>query len=313
MCNLFGKNYKFGYNISMMYDVVIVGGGPAGLSAGIFTCRAGLNTILLEGKFIGGQTALSYEIANYPGFEKISGMELTENMLKQAEGVGLNIEYENVISVKANKTCFSIKTKSKIYKAKKVILACGSVAKKLGLENQDRFIGKGISYCASCDGGFFKNKTVAVVGGGNSAVEYVNYLSRIAKKIYLIVRKDCLKAGDYEQEKLSKLKNVKILFNTNITKLYGDEVLTGVQINTNNKTSKLKIDGLFVAIGYKPELSFLNIEVEKDSFGYIIVDKNQQTSVKNLYACGDIVSKDFKQVISACSDGARAGNSCIGG
>ena len=296
----------------MIYDVAIIGGGPAGLTAGIFTCRAGLNTILLEGKFVGGQASISYEISNYPGFENISGMDLSEKMFNHASNLGLNFCYETVIKLTKNKTYFSIKTSAQLIKAKKVIIACGSVVKKLELENEKKLTGKGISYCASCDGGFFKNKIVAVVGGGNSAVEYVNYLSRISKKIYLIVRKDCLKAGKQEEEKIKKLKNVKILFNSQISKIKGDEVLSGVTIKTKEGNKNLALDGLFVAIGYKPELSFLKIEVEKDQAGYIKVDENQKTSVENLYACGDIVSKNFKQVITACADGARAGNSCIG-
>ena len=296
-----------------MYDVVIIGAGPAGLSAGIFTTRAGLKTICFEKLAVGGQAALSYEIANYPGFINISGFELSNKMKEHAEANGLEIEYANVSKLTQKKNVFEIETRDNVYKAKKVIIANGCKVRKLGLKNEEKLTGRGVSYCASCDGGFFKNKVVAVVGGGNTAMENVNYLANIAKKVYLINRSENFRAGEVELERVKKLKNVEIITSAMVEEINGEQQLEKVVIKHNEGCNELKIDGLFIAIGYEPDLSFLNVSVELDGAGYIVVDKNQETSVKNIYACGDTTSKHFKQVISACAEGAVAGNSCVGG
>lgn len=296
----------------MIYDVAIIGAGPAGLSAGIFTTRAGLKTICFEKLAIGGQAALSYEIANYPGFVIISGFDLTNKMKEQAEANGLEIKYANVSKLTQKKNVFEIETRDNIYKAKKIIIANGCKVRKLGIKNEEMLTGRGVSYCASCDGGFFKNKVVAVVGGGNTAMENVNYLANIAKKVYVINRSEKFRAGETELEKIKKHKNVEIVTSATVEEIVGKQQLEKVVIKQNEKHKDLKIDGLFIAIGYEPDLSFLNISLELDGAGYIVVDKNQETSVKNVYACGDTTSKHFKQVVSACAEGATAGNSCVG-
>ncbi len=295
----------------MKFDVAVIGGGPAGLSASIFTTRAGLKTICFEKLAIGGQAALSYDIANYPAFNSISGFDLTQKMFEQAKQNGTEFVFGDVEKVKKLKTGFSIKTKKEIYQAKKLIIACGTKARQLGL-NEEKYIGRGISYCASCDGGFFKNKNVAIVGGGDSAFEYVEYLSRIAKSVTILNRSEKFKANTLRVENAKKLKNVKILTNSKVESLIGDKFLTGIQIKHDNKNKELLIDGLFVAIGHIPNLNFLNFEIKLDKNGYVVVDKEMRTSEKNVFACGDIVSKHFKQVLTACADGAIAGNSCIG-
>lgn len=292
----------------MKFDVAVIGGGPAGLSAGIFTTRAGLNTICFEKLAVGGQAVLSYNIENYPAFKSIDGYELTQKMFKQAKECGVQFVFGDVVSVKKTKTGFSIKTKTETYSCKKLIIASGTVARKLG-HNEEKFIGKGVSYCASCDGNFFKNKEVAVVGGGDSAFSYLEYLSRIAKKVYLLNRSDKFKAHNFRVENAKKLKNVKILKNTEIVKLLGKDVVSGVELNTGET---LNVEGVFVAIGHVPNLNFLDFELKLDNHGYIIVDNDMKTSENNVFACGDIVSKHFKQVITACADGATAGNSCVG-
>lgn len=297
----------------MIYDVAIVGAGPAGLTAGIFTCNAGLNSICFEKLAYGGQVALTHEIINYPAFDNISGFELANKIKNHAEHSGLKIEYQTVKKINKLKTCFSIQTTDGVFKSKKVIIATGSKAKSLGLNNEKYFLGKGVSYCASCDGAFYKNKIVAVVGGGDSACEYVNYLSNIAKKVYLIFRSNNFRAGEFKLNKLKNLKNVEVLAQTCVTSLIGEDVLTGVEIETNKKKRLLDVDGLFVAVGHAPDLDFLNFEINLDNSDFIIVDENQKTSVENLFACGDITSKNFKQIITACADGARAGNSCVKG
>lgn len=294
----------------MKFDVAVIGGGPAGLSACIFTSRAGLKTICFEKLAVGGQAALSYDIANYPAFNSISGFELTQKIFEQAKHNGTEFSFSQVESVNKTKLGFKIITKKETYEAKKLIIACGTISKKLGL-GEEKFVGKGISYCASCDGAFFKDKDVAVVGGGDSAFEYVEYLSRIAKKVYLFNRSEKFRAHSSRVKKAKKLKNVEILTNTALKQLHGDKTLSAVDIVEDGNERHLKIDGLFVAIGHMPNLDFLDFEIALEN-GYIVVDKFMQTSEKNVYACGDIVSKHFKQVITACADGAIAGNSCIG-
>ena len=301
-----------GYNISMKYDVIIIGAGPAGLSAGIFACRAGLKTICLEKLAIGGQAVLSHAIENYPGFNNISGFDLMQLMQKHAELCGLTISYEGVESLVKTKTGFKVTTSSNSYEAKQVIIASGAKARKFGLENEKQLIGKGVSYCASCDGNFFKNKPVAVVGGGNTAIGDVEYLSRVASKVYLINRSEVFRANPKNVENLKTLKNVEILTSTVVTKLVADETLKAIEVTNNGANKTIDVDALFIAIGYEPDLTYINFEIDKDEKGYIIVDKNMKTSIDNLYACGDITSKSFKQIISACADGAIAGNSCVG-
>ena len=296
----------------MIYEVAIIGAGPAGLTAGVYACNAGLSTICFEKLAVGGQASLTYEIVNYPAFEKISGFDLADKMKNHALSAGVKLEYEKVEKIKRLKTTFSIKTKSNLYKAKKVIIASGNKVRKLGLDNEQKFIGRGVSYCASCDGSFYKNKVVAVVGGGNSAFEYVKYLSKIAKKVYVINRTDIFKAGEHKLNKMKQMKNVEILTNTAVQSLNGDDILDSINVIINKKKQNLKVDGLFVAIGHKPDLDFLDFEINLDKYGFIKVDDEQRTSVDNVFACGDIVSKKFKQIITACADGARAGNACIG-
>lgn len=295
----------------MKIDVAIIGAGPAGLSAGIFTCRAGLTTICFEALAVGGQASLSYNIENYPGFNSIAGIDLSLKILEHAESVGLELNYSMVTSVKQKSKGFEIKTKNETFTADKVIVATGCKARKLNLDNEDRLTGKGVSYCASCDGNFFKEKSVAVVGGGDTAFENVEYLSRICKSVTLINRSERFRGHPKTFEEIKKLRNVKILTNAQVVAIHGDEVLEGITISQNGSNKREKVDGLFIAIGHMPDLSFLQVDVDKDSNGYIVVDDKQQTNVNGLLACGDIVSKDFKQVITACADGARAGNSCI--
>ncbi len=296
----------------MKTDVLIIGGGPAGLTAGIFTTRAGLSTVLIERLAIGGQASLTYLVENYPGFDKISGFDLTDRMAKQAEANGVDIVYGTVNSLDKSEHGFIVKTNDETYEADKVIIACGCKTRRLGLINEVELTGHGVSYCASCDGHFFKDKVVAIVGGGNSAITDVDYLSRLAKKIYLINRSEKFRAGEHQIKRVSEMKNVEILTNAQVSKLSGTNELSGIQLTQNGETIDLKVDGLFVAIGQEPYLPFLNIDIKKDSSGYILVDENMQTSEKNLFACGDIIGKHFRQIITACADGAVAGNSCVG-
>ena len=297
----------------MKCDVLIIGAGPAGLTASIFTLRAGLKTICVEKLFVGGQSALTSEISNYPGFDKISGIELSERMLKQAQDLGLELVYGEVVKLTNAKSNFVAELKNDTIIAKKVIIACGCKARHLGLLNEDSLIGKGVSFCASCDGHFFKNKSVAVVGGGNTAIYDVKYLSRIASKVYLIHRNDCFKANKLDVAKIKRLKNVEIITNATVTALKGKEQLNSITINQQGLERELQVDALFEAIGYEPELNFIDFDIKLDNAGYIVTDEDRKTSVKNCYASGDIVSKRIKQIVTACADGAIAGYSCIEG
>ncbi len=296
----------------MIYDVAIIGAGPAGLTAGIFTCRAGLKTICVERLAVGGQTALSYSIANYPGVEELSGFEIAERMRVQAESFGLNIVYSIVLKIKKNKSNLTLVTTNGNVLEKKVIIASGCKPRRLGLSREDEFIGHGISYCASCDGGFYRDKIVAVAGGGDSAMEYAVYLSRLAKKVYVLNRSEHFRANPQSVENVRKIKNVKMLTNTKVIELNGEDSLNSIEIDSNGQKKVLNIDGLFVAIGQVPDVDYLGGQIKLDKNGYILVDSEMRTSMKNVYACGDVTSKRFRQVITACSDGAVAGNSCIG-
>ncbi|MCQ2564316.1 MAG: FAD-dependent oxidoreductase [Clostridia bacterium] len=298
--------------MSMKADVVIIGAGPAGLTAGIFTSRAGLKTICVEALAVGGQASLTYEITNYPGFKSISGFDLTSNMAEQARACGVQLEYGKVESLTKSKTGFEVKTKHETFEAEKVIVACGSKVRKLNLSNEEKLTGHGISYCASCDGSFFKGKNVAVVGGGNTAFADVIYLSKLAKKVYLINRSERYRGNKTTFEKIKKMPNVEILSSSVVEGLRSTDVLTGIEVNTSGVKKELSIEGLFIAIGYEANFDFVKFNVETDENGYIKVNEDKQTSVKNLFACGDATSKKFKQVITACADGAIAGNSCVG-
>lgn len=297
----------------MKIEVAIIGGGPAGLSAGIFACRAGLNTVMFEALVVGGQAALTHEIANFPSIEKISGFDLCNQMLKQAQNYGLKVEYSRVVKLEKVKDNFVITlSNGEKYNAKKVIIATGCKARKLNLEKELEFTGRGISYCASCDGAFFKGKEVAIVGGGDTAVVDVEYLQRVASKIYLINRSEKFRAGEQAVKRIKKFLNVEVITNAVVKELHGDEKLSGITIEEKGSARELQVDGLFVAIGRVPDLSFIDFKIDLDNNGYIIVDKDMRTSVKNLFACGDITNKHFRQVITACADGAIAGNSCVG-
>lgn len=296
----------------MNIEVAIIGGGPAGMTAGVFTCRAGLNTILFESLAVGGQMALSHEIKNFPSVNSISGFDLANDMREHAEALGLKIIYSNVSILEREKNKFKITANGETYIANKVIIATGCKARKLGIEKEKELTGRGVSYCASCDGAFFKGKDVAVVGGGDTAMVDVEYLTRIARHIYLINRSEKYKAHKVRVDAVKKLKNVEIINSAQVVKLHGEEKLDGITIQKDGINKRLDVDGLFVAIGRVPDLSFINFDLKLDENGYIVVKKDMSTSVKNLYACGDIISKHFRQVITACADGAIAGNSCVG-
>ncbi len=301
-----------------MYDLIIIGAGAGGLTAAIYAKEANKSVLILEKMGAGGQIQNINEITNYPGFKKISGFELSENMRQQAVSLGAEIKREEVISVDFSKSIKKVKTHKNEYECKNLIIATGAYAKPLDLSNEREYLGKGLSYCATCDGNFFKNKTVAVVGGGNTSFDDCLYLYNLANKIYLIHRRDTFTANDKFKNKLDVLiqddsNKIEILKNTIVTKLLGEEKLNGIEIlnKENNETKTLNIDGIFVAIGRKPDTEFLVGQVLLDEKGFIITNENMETNVKGVYAIGDVRNTPLRQIVTACSDGAIAVSSII--
>ena len=293
----------------MVYDVVIIGSGPAGLTASIYAKRAGLKCIVLTDKYaVNSQICNTYEVCNYPGFNKISGQELYDTFLKHAKELEVEIKDEKVISIlDIYLDVKKVKTSDMTYETKTIILATGGNPKKGGFDGEDKFYGNGISYCATCDGDFFKGKEVAVVGGGDVAVEDAIFLSRIAKKVYLIVRKNELRAAKVLQDELNSKENVEVLYETVIKNIVGEDKFEGLLLKNKEDIilSELSINGLFIGIGLAPNTMLLKDKVEMDG-EYIKANENCETSVKGIYVAGDVRKKQLRQVITACADGANA-------
>ena len=296
--------------MSYMYDTLIIGGGPAGYTAALYAARAGMDTAVLERMSPGGQMALTDIIDNYPGFhEGVDGIMLGMNMQMQAERFGAKTLYEDVVSVDFTEpTVKIIKTASNTYSARTVIIATGANPRELGLPNERALTGKGVHYCAHCDGRFYKGKTVAVVGGGNSAVSDALYLSRVTDKVYLIHRRDSLRATKIYHEPLMKAENVEFIWDSAITEIISDGRVTGARVQNLKDGSEREISfsGLFVSIGRKPATDFLKGVLELDDYGYIVADESTRTSVPGVFAVGDVRTKALRQVVTAVADGATA-------
>lgn len=295
----------------VMYNTIIIGGGVAGLTAGMYLARANTKCLIFEGKFWGGQTAMLNLVANYPALPNVKGFELANNLLEQAKSFGLDMKNEIVTSVEEYKEFIKVVTNKGNYICQNVIVATGAKTGVLGLDKEKAFVGKGVSYCATCDGNFFKNKNVAVAGFGKTAIEDIQYLNALANKIYWIIpNKSLTKQQLKEIENLDKLE---IMLSSEVLELVGESTLEGIKVlvKEKNKIINLQVKGLFVSLNRQPDFAWLNIDVRKDKKGYIIVNKNCQTSNKHIFACGDIVSRDLKQIVVACSDGAMASSFII--
>lgn len=287
------------------YDLIIIGGGPAAFSATIYAARYKLKTLLIS-KELGGYLNKIHIIENYPGFKQITGLELAENLKKQIKNYNIKILEEPVTDIRKNKD-FIVSTEKQRFKTKTIILAIGTEKRKLNLENEEKFIGKGISYCYICDAPLYKNKIIAIVGGSSSAVRAASLLVKYAKKVYIIYRKSKLRGEPLEVEKVLKNKKVEFLKNVNIKKLKGNKFLTSIVLDNNKE---LKLDGLFVEIGSVPSnilTKQLNIKTTKE--GYILVNQQKETNIKGVFAAGDITDTPLKQIITACADGAIAAHS----
>lgn len=285
----------------MIYDVIIIGLGASGVSASIYAKRSGLNVCVINYGIPGGIISTSSIVENYPGFKSISGSDFAFNLFEQFNNLDVPLFNEEVINI-IDGDIKEVKTKNNIYKAKKLIICSGRKPRRLDVENEDKFLGRGISYCATCDGNLYKDKTVCVVGGGNSALESALYLSNLCKKVYILVRKDKFIGNKSLIDEVNEKENICIKFMTNIISVEGNDVVTGVK--TNN--GEIKLDGIFINIGYEPSINIvkdLNIKLDKN---YIVVDEHMETNIKGIYAAGDIIKKDLYQLVTAVSEGAIA-------
>lgn len=292
-----------------IYDMIIIGGGPAGYTAALYAARAGFDALVIEKMSVGGQMALTGDIDNYPGFEDgVDGFTLGMKMQQSAERFGAKTQYDEVISVDFSKKIKEIKTQSGDLLAKTVVLAMGANPRELGICGEESLIGRGVHYCAHCDGRFYKDKTVAVVGGGNSAAADALYLSRLAKKVYLIHRRDTLRATKIYHEPLLKAENVEFIWNSTVNEFIADQKVNGIKVKNvvSGEITDVFCDGVFVSIGRKPATDFLNNAVSLDQIGYIVADESTKTNIDGVYAVGDVRTKALRQVVTAVSDGAVA-------
>mgnify|MGYP002861755250 CR=1 FL=1 len=288
-----------------MYDTIIIGGGPAGLTSAIYLRRANKKVLVLESNVCGGQIVNAKDVENYPGYSHISGFDLSENMRNQVLDLGAEIKYETVLKVDEDKKVY---TANNIYDAKSIIIAIGSKNRKLMIDNEDKFTGRGISYCATCDGNFYKNKDVAVIGGGDTALDDILYLSDIANHVYGIVRKNSYKGESKEFEEIKAKENVTIYYNSEVTELIGNDTLEKIKINNEKE---INVSGVFIAIGQEPNNMMFKNVVDLDEKGYIITVDEVKTKTKGIYVAGDAREKTLRQLTTATSDGALAATYAI--
>ena len=292
-----------------IHDMLIIGGGPAGYTAALYAARAGLDVLLLEKLSAGGQMALAQKIDNYPGFtDGVDGFELGEKMQQQAEYFGAKTEYAEVNAADLNADPKIVYSSEGTFLGKTVVIATGANPRELGLPKEKELVGKGVAYCAACDGMAYRGKTVAVVGGGNSAVADALLLSRIAKKVYLIHRRDTLRATKVYHDQLEQAENVEFLWNSQVLELIHGEKLTGLRIGNvlSGEESTIECDGVFISIGRKPVTHLFGGQLELDGGGYIIAGESTETSIPGVYAVGDVRTKTLRQIVTAVADGAVA-------
>ena len=294
-----------------IYDVLIIGGGPAGYTAALYSSRAGFDTVILEKMAVGGQMTLTDVIDNYPGFPQgVDGFTLSSDMQKGAERFGTTTVYDEIVAVdlsgeiKEVETAFSGKLYSKV-----VIIATGANPRELGLENEEKLLGRGVHYCAHCDGRFYKDKVAVVVGGGNSAVSDALYLSHLCKKVYLVHRRDVLRATKIYHDPILKAENIEFCYNSVVSKIEEENgkvaSVSLIDVKTSEKR-EIECDGVFISIGRKPATDFLQGALELDNSGYIVADESTKTSIDGVFAVGDVRSKTLRQVVTAVADGAVA-------
>ena len=290
-----------------MYDIIVIGAGPAGLTSAIYARRANKKVLVFEAKNYGGQIINTLDIENYPVEEHISGFDFATRLYNQAKNLGAEIIFEKVVDINDLGEEKEIITTKNTYKTKTIIIATGSENRKLGLPNEDDLVGKGISYCATCDGAFYKGKTVAVVGGGNTALEDALYLTDLVEKVYLIHRRDEFRGEESTVNLLKEKNNIEFIYNSNVTKLNASKRLDTIEITNNNGDVKiLNIDGLFIAVGRTPENQNFAKLINLDKTGYVIANENCHTNIPGIFVAGDNRVKKLRQLVTATSDGAIA-------
>ena len=292
-----------------MHDLIIIGGGPAGLTAGLYNARARLDVLLLERLAPGGQVLTTDWVENYPGFpDGISGFELMDRMKTQAERFGLKIHGEEVLKLELTEKRKAVHTGKGLLEAKAIILACGATWKKLGIDGEDQLMGRGVSFCATCDGPFYRDQEVAVIGGGDTAVEEAIFLTRFVSKVHLVHRRDQLRATKLLQERAVAQEKIEFVWDTVPVKIIGKDGVDGLEVK-NVKTgsaSRLDVKGVFVFIGTIPNTELVRGQIELDENGFVMTDNDMQTSVPGVFAAGDIRSKAFRQIATAVGEGAAA-------
>lgn len=297
----------------MDYDVIIIGGGPGGLSCALYTARANLKTLVFEGTGIGGQVNYTYEVDNYLGFSG-TGAELSEKMKAQVEKFDVTFLSEKVREITDwDKDIKTVKTRRNTYRAKAIVLATGANPRLLGVDGEDRLKGAGVSYCATCDGAFFKDKTAMVVGGGNTALEDAVYLSNFCRMVYLVHRRDGFRANAQLLEKVRNSQKILVKTNEVVEKIQGDNAVKSVVLRhtLSSKISVVDTDAVFVAIGRNPETSLVGDKLALDNGGYIITDENMRTNISGVYAIGDVRNTPLRQIVTAAADGAIAANDIV--
>ena len=292
-----------------VFDTIVIGGGPGGYTAALYATRAGFSALVLEKLSPGGQMATTDQIDNYPGFPQgVNGFELALEMQKGAQRFGAQTELAEVLRVDLRGPMKEVVTQKETYRAPTVVLATGASPRELGLPGERELRGRGVSYCATCDGMFYRGKTVAVVGGGNTAAADVLYLSRLCEKVFLIHRRDQLRASRVYLEPLKQAENVEILWDSQVTELLYGETLTGIKVRNKKtgETRELSLDGLFLAVGQLPNTQLFQGQVELDAAGYVVADETTRTNLPGVFAVGDLRQKPLRQVVTAAADGAVA-------
>jgi thioredoxin-disulfide reductase len=291
-----------------MYDLIVVGGGPAGLTAAIYAARRAMKTLILAKEF-GGQAVYASKVENFPGFDLIPGYELMEKMKAQAERLGVEVKNVEATEIKKEDDVFFVRDKDNgAYEGKTIILSFGAVPKKLGLPNEDKFKGNGISYCATCDAPFFKNKNVAVIGGGNAALDAALLLAKFAKQVYLVHRREEFKAEEVRVNDAKKLQNIEMILSSEVKEIKGEKNIVGIVVGKvdSGETRELEVNGIFVEIGHIVESEFVSKIVELDERRQIIVNEKNETNVSGVFAAGDATTVPYKQIVIAAGEGAKA-------
>jgi thioredoxin reductase (NADPH) len=296
-------------NLSQLYDVIIIGSGPAGYTAGIYASRAKLKTLIISGSLPGGQLMTTSEVENYPGFPNgIFGPELMMNMRQQAERFGTTIVDDEVVKVDFKQRPFTVRSHSELYRAESVLICTGATPRKLGIPTEQQFAGRGVSYCATCDGPFFKGEDIAVVGGGDTAIEEATFLTKFGKSVKIVHRRDSLRASKILQEKAFENPKIKFLWNSVVSNIKGNKKITGLTVKDINseKEESYSVGGLFVAIGHEPNTSIFRGQLEMDDKGYLILKNQTRTSVEGVFAAGDVHDFRYRQAVTAAGFGCMA-------